>query len=161
MTDKAEIQQSADPDIEGPARRFGRLLEPMDRISEVLFGVIMALTFTCTLGVVVAGDNKVKTMLIAALGCNLAWGIIDAGVFLLARLHVQGAKLRTSRAVRDAPDIGAARRALADALPPLIATTLSAEQLEFVRQELKRQPEPADEPQLTKRDGLGAMAVAC
>jgi hypothetical protein len=27
-----------------------RILDPMDRISEVLFGLIMALTFTCTLG---------------------------------------------------------------------------------------------------------------
>ena len=54
-----------------------RILDPMDRISEVLFGLIMALTFTCTLGVAAA---EVRTMLIGALGCNLAWGIIDGGV---------------------------------------------------------------------------------
>ena len=32
----------------------GPILDPMDRIAETLFGVIMALTFTCTLGVEIA-----------------------------------------------------------------------------------------------------------
>jgi hypothetical protein len=62
----------------------------MDRISEVLFGLIMALTFTCTLGVATAGHIEVRTMLIGALGCNLAWGIIDGGVHLLAGLNERG-----------------------------------------------------------------------
>ena len=52
-----------------------RILDPMDRISEVLFGLIMALTFTSTLGVVTAANIRVPTMLVAALRCNLAWGI--------------------------------------------------------------------------------------
>ena len=64
-----------------------RILDPMDRISEVLFGLIMALTFTCTLGVAIADNIQVRTMLIGALGCNLAWGIIDGGVYLMARLN--------------------------------------------------------------------------
>jgi hypothetical protein len=51
-----------------------RILDPMDRISEVLFGLIMALTFTSTLGVVTADNIRLRTMLVAALGCNLAWG---------------------------------------------------------------------------------------
>ena len=64
-----------------------RILDPMDRISEVLFGLIMALTFTCTLGVATADNIQVRTMLIGALGGNLAWGIIDGGVYLMARLN--------------------------------------------------------------------------
>ena len=48
----------------------------------------MALTFTLTLGVVTADRIQVRTMLFAVLGCNLAWGIIDAGVFLMARFGV-------------------------------------------------------------------------
>jgi hypothetical protein len=67
-----------------------RILDPMDRISEVLFGLIMVLTFTCTLGVATATQIEVRTMLIGALGCNLAWGIIDGGVYLLARLNERG-----------------------------------------------------------------------
>ena len=76
-----------------------RILDPMDRISEVLFGLIMALTFTCTLGVATASHIEVRTMLIGALGCNLAWGIIDGGVHLLARLNECGRAITGKRSV--------------------------------------------------------------
>ena len=95
-----------------------RILEPMDRISEVLFGLIMALTFTLTLGVVTADSIQVRTMLLAALGCNLAWGIIDAGVFLMARFNQRGRNAMQLRAVRTAADIADAHRIITDALPP-------------------------------------------
>jgi hypothetical protein len=55
-----------------------RVLEPGERISEVLFGLIMVLTFTGSLSVAEAGREDIRTMLVGALGCNLAWGIIDA-----------------------------------------------------------------------------------
>ena len=57
-----------------------RWLDPIDRVSEILFGLIMVLTSTGTLSVVTAGRADVKTMILGALGCNLAWGIIDAGL---------------------------------------------------------------------------------
>lgn len=59
-------------------------------ISETLFGLIMVLTFICTLGAATAGDIKVQTILIGALGCNLAWGIVDRGLYLLARINERG-----------------------------------------------------------------------
>ena len=89
---------------------FKRVLDPMERISETMFGLIMALTFTCTLGAATAGDIKVHTMLAGALGCNLAWGIIDAGVYLLARLNDRGRKMSTLRSMRHAPDLETAQR---------------------------------------------------
>lgn len=141
------------------SKLFGGILEPMERISEVLFGVIMALTFTCALGVATADNVKVRTMLIGALGCNLAWGIIDAGVYLVTRIFDQGRKIAMLRAMRDAADNGTARRVIADALPPLLAATLSEEQLESMRQKLHQVQELPERPQLTKRDGLGALAV--
>jgi hypothetical protein len=140
------------------AKSSDRILEPMDRISEVLFGLIMALTFTLTLGVVTADSIQVRTMLLAALGCNLAWGIIDAGVFLMARFNERGRNAMKLRAARDAPDIRGAHRAIADALPPLLASLLPAAQLETMRQRLVQLPEP-ERPRLTKRDGLGAAAI--
>src|SRR5215470_8910076 len=96
--------------------KFPRVLDPMDRISEVLFGVIMALTFTLTFAVATADNMAVRTMLFAALGCNLAWGIIDGGVYLLARLNSQGRAVLRWRAARDAPDAAAANQVVADAL---------------------------------------------
>jgi hypothetical protein len=141
------------------ADRFNHLLEPMDRISEVLFGLIMALTFTCTLGVVTADTIQVRTMLFAALGCNLAWGIIDGGVYLLARLNEQGRQIKTMLAMRAAPDSATAQRIIADELPPLVASVLPPEQLEFIRQKLNQMPEHSRPPRLTRRDGLAALAI--
>ena len=68
-----------------------RVLDPMDRISEVLFGLIMVLTYTGTLSVMSDDRTEVRTMLFGALGCNLAWGIIDGGMYLMARLSERGA----------------------------------------------------------------------
>jgi hypothetical protein len=135
-----------------------RILDPMDRISEVLFGLIMALTFTCTLGVATASHIEVRTMLIGALGCNLAWGIIDGGVYLLARLNECGRAILNWRAVRDAADVGAAQQIVANALPPLVASVLAPTQLELIRKKLQQLPEPA-RPRLTKSDWLGALAI--
>src|SRR5262245_66293704 len=71
-------------------KSHGGILDPMERLSEVLFGLIMVLTYTGTLGVVTADRMQINTMLIGAVGCNLAWGIIDAGMYLMACVHEQG-----------------------------------------------------------------------
>ena len=138
---------------------FKPVLDPVERISETLFGLIMALTFTCTLGVATADSIKVHTMLLAALGCNLAWGIIDAGVYLLARINHQARKDLTLRAMRQAPDLETAQRIIADALPPLLASVLPPEQLELMRQKLHGLPETSGRPRPTKRDWTGALGL--
>ena len=101
-----------------------RLLDPMERISEVLFGLIMVLTFTCSFSVAEAGRQEVRTMLEAALGCNLAWGMIDAVFYLMGCLSEQGHNIIVLRAVRKAADPAEAHRLIADALPPRLASVL-------------------------------------
>jgi hypothetical protein len=149
---------AADPLTPLSAKSSARILEPMDRISEVLFGLIMALTFTLTLGVVTADSIEVRTMLLAALGCNLAWGIIDASVFLMARFNQRGRNAMQLRAVRRAADAGDARRIIADALPPLLARVLPPDQLELMRLRVLQLPEPL-RPRLTRHDWLGAISI--
>jgi hypothetical protein len=131
----------------------------MDRISEILFGLIMVLTYTSTLGVVTGNAVSVREMLIAALGCNLAWGIIDAGLYLLARLNEQGRSLITFHAVRAAPDAAAARRVIADALPPALASTLATEHFEMLHSAMRKMPDQPQRPRLTKDDWVGALGV--
>ena len=138
---------------------IGGVLDPMERISETLFGLIMALTLICSLGVATGADINTHTMLIGALGCNLAWGIVDGGLYLLARINDRGGKILTLRAMRAAQDPEAARRVLADALPPELASFWSREQLEAIRQTLQRLPEPSPGPGLTKHDWTGALGL--
>ncbi|NLS08319.1 VIT family protein [Rhizobium sp. P32RR-XVIII] len=52
---------------------FRRVLNPVDRTSEILFGLIMVMTFTGSLSAGQAGSADVRAMLIGALSCNLAW----------------------------------------------------------------------------------------
>jgi hypothetical protein len=111
------------------AKSVDRILEPMDRISEILFGLIMALTFTLTLGVVTVDTIQVRIMLLGALGCNLAWGIIDASVFLMARFNQRGRSAMQLQAMRQAIDISDAHRIIAEALPPLLASALPTQGL--------------------------------
>ena len=139
--------------------RFARVLDPMERISETLFGLIMALTFICGLGVATGGDIKPETILIGALGCNLAWGVVDGGLYLLARINEQGERIMTLRKVLQAVDPETARRVVADALSPELASVLLPEQLKLMRQKLQQLPEPSRHPKLTKDDWIGATGL--
>jgi len=55
-----------------------RVLDPVERISEILFGLFLVLTFTGTLSVASAGRDEVQTMLVAAIGCNIAGALSTA-----------------------------------------------------------------------------------
>ena len=136
-----------------------RVLDPMDRISEVLFGLIMVLTYTGTLSVASAERADIRTMLIGALGCNLAWGIIDGGMYLMARLNERGRSLLALRALRAAADPAAGQRIVADALPPRLASALAPEQLEAMRQELQSAGRAAGASATDRSDWLGALGV--
>jgi VIT1/CCC1 family predicted Fe2+/Mn2+ transporter len=139
-----------------PARR---VLDPIDRVSEVLFGLIMVLTFTGSLSVAEAGRDDVRVMLIGALGCNLAWGIIDAILYLMGSLAAKGQNLMTYQAVRTATDPHEAQRLIAGALPSVVASILEPSELESMRQRLLQLPEPPARARLGKDEWRGAIGV--
>jgi len=136
-----------------------RVLDPHERISEVLFGLIMVLTFTGSLSVAEAGREDVRTMLIGALGCNIAWGIIDGVLYIMGSLAEKGRRLMTLQGVRKASDPQKAQRLIAGALPPLIASVMQPAELESIRERLNQMPEPPAIARLGKSDWLGALAV--
>ena len=136
-----------------------RVLEPNERISEVLFGLIMVLTFTGSLSVVTVDRAEVRTMLIGALGCNLAWGIIDGVFYLMGCLAEKGRGLMTFRAVRKATDAKKAQRLIADALPSVVASVLQPAELAALHERLKQLPEPPERARLHKDDWRGAGGV--
>jgi VIT family protein len=136
-----------------------RVLDPIERVSEVLFGLIMVLTFTGSLSVAEAGRTEVRTMLLGALGCNLAWGIIDGVFYVMGCLAERGHALLTLRAVRQEPDPQRANSLLAGALPPLVASVLRPAELDTMRKRLKELPAPPDRARLPKEAWLGALGV--
>ena len=85
-----------------PATRSERILDPIDRMTEALFGLIMALTFTGTLSVATAGREDIGALLVGMIGCNLAWGLADAVMFLMSTLAERGHNLQLVHAARRA-----------------------------------------------------------
>jgi hypothetical protein len=136
-----------------------RALDPVDRVAEVLFGLIMVLTFTGSLSVAEAGRDDVRAMLVGALGCNLAWGIIDAILYLMGCLAERSRHLMTFRAVREADTPERARALLADAMPPAVASIVEPAEFDRMRARLAQLPEPAAHARMTKEDWTGAAAV--
>jgi hypothetical protein len=140
------------------AKSSKRVLEPIERISEVLFGLIMVLTFTGSLSAAESGRAEVRVMLIGALGCNLAWGLIDGIMYLMASLSERAVDLRTITAMRRAETEEEAKRVIAHALPPLVASVLTPADLGRIHAGLAQVAIPG-RPKLTTRDWLGALAV--
>jgi VIT1/CCC1 family predicted Fe2+/Mn2+ transporter len=137
----------------------GRVLDPVERISEILFGLIMVLTFTGSLSVAEAGHAEVREMLVGAIGCNLAWGLVDAVMYLMASVTERARGLLTLRAVRLASDPAAAHRLIADALPPVVSTALTGSDLEMLRQRVRDLPAVPADARLGVSDGLAAVGV--
>jgi hypothetical protein len=135
------------------------VLDPVERISEILFGLIMVLTCTGSLSVSGYDHGEVRTMLIGALGCNLAWGIIDAFMYLMGCFSENGRVLLMLRASRQGSDPGKAHNLIADALPPVLASVLQPSEIENMRRKLEALPEPPARPRLKKRDWVGALGV--
>ncbi|HWC74296.1 MAG TPA: VIT1/CCC1 transporter family protein [Gemmatimonadales bacterium] len=146
----------ASDQVQGESRR---VLEPLERLSEILFGLIMALTFTTTLSVATAGREDVREMLIGALGCNIAWGFIDGVFYILGTLAERHRNLTILQKVRGAISVERVRGLIADALPPLVASVMRPSDLDYVRQQLSAMPQPRTRVLPTMRDLQGALAV--
>ncbi|BDG01939.1 VIT1/CCC1 transporter family protein [Anaeromyxobacter oryzae] len=161
MASTAENPTRPAEDLAVPADRglFRRLLDPDERFAEVLFGLIMVVTITGTISVTAGGREEVGTMLRGALGCNLAWGIADAVMYVLTTLIARGRGIVLLRAVRSAPDPRRAHAAIAGALPPVVAEVLTEADLETMRQRLAGAPPPPARPWLGRDDVLAALAV--
>jgi len=136
-----------------------RVLDPVERAGEVLFGLIMVLTFTVSLNATEAGRSDVRVMLVGALGCNLAWGIIDAVMFLMGIKGERSLAAQTVRAIQEAPTVSAAHMLIADALPSIVLPALSAVDLERIRLHLLRVSDTVVAPRLNRQDYLGAVFI--
>jgi hypothetical protein len=141
------------------AKKRERVLDPIERSSEVLFALIMVLSFTGSISVAAAGREEVGEVLIGAVGCNLAWGIIDAVMYVMMVVSERGRMLTIGRAVRDSqtPEQGRAR--LVDGLPDEMSELFDTDALERARQNLIALPLLPERPRMTLRDFKGAVGV--
>lgn len=133
------------------------LLDPIQLVSEIVFGVLMALSFTGALSVASAGHEEVRTMMHAALGCNLAWGLTDAVIYLFSTVTERQRNVTLLQSLQETQDAGIAQQLIADALPERIAAGATPAELDAIRQRLLKVTVPR--PALGPRDFLGALGV--
>lgn len=136
-----------------------RILDPVDRVTEVIFGLLMAMTFVGSLSVATAGREDARTMLIAAFGCNLAWGLADAVMYLL-RTWTDRTRNQSLLTRLHSGAGGAEGQALiADELPPRIAEAAGPEGLEMLRLRMLAQARTPLSSRLGVDDFLGALGT--
>jgi VIT1/CCC1 family predicted Fe2+/Mn2+ transporter len=135
-----------------------RVLDPVERVSEVIFGLLMAMTFVGALSVATAGREEIRTMMITALGCNLAWGLADA-VMYLVRTVTERTRNRTLLARLRGGDTPTGQALVADVLPPGLAAVAGAAELEPLRRRLAEHPAPPVGPRLGAGDYKNAVGV--
>ena len=137
-------------------RRVG-LLDPIDRISEILFGLFMAVTIVGSLSIASAGQNEVRTVMAAALGCNIAWGLVDGFMHLVRTLTERNRDLALARKVLGT-DTEAAHRLILEALPEHVAKITGPAELEGMRRRLMAMEVPLSEG-LRGEDYLAAAGI--
>jgi len=135
------------------------VLNPVDRVSEMLFGLFMALTFIGAVSVAGRGEVQVRTLFVTALGCNLAWGLVDAVMYLVRTITMRGRSHSLILAVRSAPDADVGRRIIEEALPKAVAGLVSSVEIESVRARVMALAQVPPRPQLNRGDALAAVAI--
>ena len=135
------------------------LLNPLDRAAEILFGLIMALSFTCSINIATRGPAEIRQLLIGAIGCNLAWGIVDATMYLIGVLARRSRSKKIFDTVQDPAETTIAKTYISQELPPVLVSAIGTEGLEEIRNKLAAMPHAPTDVQLKLRDMKGAVAI--
>jgi len=97
------------------SRVIDRYLDPGDSLGEILFGLIMALTVTAGARLLTQREELNPSELIEImLGCNVAWGIIDAVLYLIGSLFARNRRVHFVRRLRAAKSEAEAMAAIRD-----------------------------------------------
>ncbi|MEX3843479.1 VIT1/CCC1 transporter family protein [Paraburkholderia sp. BR10882] len=147
------------PTQQTAAEKREPVLNTVERVTELCFGLFMALTFVGAVKAVTAGEDAGRKLFLAALGCNLAWGLADAVMYLVRTLADRGQRLTLALTVKREPDRAAAVRALRDALPTALEPLVDDEELELIRARLAAAPTLPPRAHFKRDDFLGAVSV--
>src|SRR5688572_21203042 len=128
------------------------VLNPVDRIAEVLFGLIMVLSFTGAISASTDAREDVRELLWAALGCNVAWGLVDAIMYLMNVAIERGHSISVIKKIHESKSADEAGQILRDEIQPAIAGLMTTVELNELSSRLKKLPEPSRKHLLTGTD---------
>ena len=134
------------------------LLNPLDRAGEVLFGLIMTLTFTCSISIA-THETEMRQLLIGAIGSNIAWGIVDATMYVIGVLTQRNRNKMIISAIQNSFDTDEAKLYISDALPAIVASAIGKEEFEAIRSRLAKLPKVRGRVRATGSDIKKAIAL--
>ena len=140
-----------------------RHLDPGSHMGEILFGLIMTLTFTLAAGIVIQEEGRAgaREMLIGILGCNLAWGIIDGVLYVLGQVFERGRFRRIGVNLRRATSVEGARQMVADELDETLVAVTNGPTREHLYQSIVEhvRSAPATPNRVRREDLMGGLAA--
>jgi VIT1/CCC1 family predicted Fe2+/Mn2+ transporter len=150
-------------------KRFtARYLDPVDRLAELVYGVLIVLTFTLAYrgiesryGAPEGVATAVQRMLLAAIGCTIAWGLIDSVMYILTSMFERSERQRLLVDIQRAPDERAAVALVGDELDESFGGVLTDEQRAQLSAALyqRLKDERPKRISITRDDVFGAIAV--
>jgi hypothetical protein len=139
-----------------------KFIAPASSLAEVFFGLIMVLTFTLGAGLAAGeGEDSARTLLVAALGCNLAWGIIDGAMYIMDAMFNRSRSARIRSLLRQSGESGALAIIAWELDPRLSDITTVDERARFYRSILTLAGRrPVTRTRLERSDVYGGIACA-
>lgn len=135
------------------------VLSPIDRTSEVLFGLIMVLTFTGAISVSSDGKEEIRSLLWAALGCNVAWGLVDAIMYLMNVVFERGNARNMLNRIRKSKPGTESGLILKEELPPAVAELMSPSEIARLEDKIRQLPDAPLGSLLTFKDFISAVKI--
>ncbi len=142
-----------------PGQLIRGVLSPFERASEIMFGLIMALTITGALSVANATEHETRALFVSTLACNIAWGLVDGVLYVFNALVERGRRMLVTLALQGNADGVDVSELLAEVLPGRLVDRLTPAELEALRERLASHPGAAERPRVRAHDVLGGIAV--
>jgi hypothetical protein len=149
---------------------LSRLLDPLDRLVESIYSVLIVLTFTLAYRVadaqgVLANETisqLMRNLFWASFGCAVAWGLIDGVMYVLTSVFERGQEARLLRLVRGAPTPEAGEAVIAEQLDDSLGQIMTEEERAALSRSLydrlrDNEPQPGG---FRREDWAGALGVA-
>ena len=137
-----------------------RYLDPVDSLGEMLFGLIMVLTFTLGAGLATGVDeSSTRALLVAAIGCNLAWGLIDGVMYAMHAMFERGRSSRILLELQRSGESGALATIARELGPRLEGITSDEERSRLYQSVLRLVArKPVTPARLERADVYGGIA---
>jgi len=149
------------------------LLDPIDRLTETIFSILILLSFTLAFRIIKLGPDPsqhipsayVNELLIGAVGATIAWGIIDGIMYALIAVFERGERHRLLAQLQSVHTTEQGVNIIADELDYILEPITSEPQRKMLYEDVfehlrEGTPQPVT---LTREDivgGFGSLLVA-